>query len=120
LKEVPVTVVFVPTIVDLTMLDDDDNDDVDTLKVPIIDESNPDGKGSSLPEDPQPKETFVATSTTEKVTTQPELGSQPPKEEKTQEGEGGGESEDQSSEDTTSEKEENEKDKDQEQQLGGA
>jgi hypothetical protein len=37
------------------MLDDDDGVDVDTMKVPIIDDSNPYGKGSSLSEEPQPK-----------------------------------------------------------------
>jgi hypothetical protein len=57
------------------MLDDDENDDVDTLKSPIIDESNLDGKGSSLPEETQPKGTFVVTSTTKMVTRQLDSGS---------------------------------------------
>jgi hypothetical protein len=55
---------------------------------------------------------FEETSTTKKVTKQTKLGTQPPKEENSQEGEGGGESEDHISEYTSSEKEENEKDKD--------
>jgi hypothetical protein len=62
-------------IVYLTMLDDDDNDDVDTLKVQIIDESKTYGKGSPLSKVPQPKETLVEIKTTKNVTTQPKPGS---------------------------------------------
>jgi len=56
LKEVRAKGASGPQIVDLTMIDDDDKDDVDTSGVPIIDESNTYGKGGLLPEDPQPKE----------------------------------------------------------------
>jgi hypothetical protein len=60
LKEVSFTGIFSPKIVDLTILgdddyddddDDDDYDDVDIVKVPILDESNPD-RGSSLSVEP--------------------------------------------------------------------
>jgi hypothetical protein len=54
------------------MLDDDD-DDVDTVKVPILDESNP-NKGSSLSVEPQPKGTSLATNVVEKVLTLDEKG----------------------------------------------
>jgi hypothetical protein len=45
LKDVPITGIPSHTIVDLTMEDDDD--DMEMVKVPILDESNPD-QGSSL------------------------------------------------------------------------
>jgi hypothetical protein len=49
---VSITVVVVTIIVDLTMLDDDENYDVDTFKASVIYESNPYGKESSLLENP--------------------------------------------------------------------
>jgi hypothetical protein len=82
----------------LTMLDDEDDGDIYTLKVPIIYESNMYGKGILPSKESKPERMYVTKSTIEKVTTTPYQGSQPPaKEEKTQEGEGGGESEDQRS-----------------------
>jgi hypothetical protein len=97
-KEVLITRISAPTIVDLTMLDGDD--DVETMKVLILDESNP-YKGSSLSVEPQPKGMPLATNVVDKVIAPEEQGSQPSKEEKTQESEGGNKNEEQSSNYTT-------------------
>jgi hypothetical protein len=98
LKDVPAIGIPSHNIVDLTK--DDDDDDMETMKVPILDESNLD-QGSSLSVDPQPEGTPLDTNVVEKV---PTLGVEVPhplKEEKAQESDAGKESEEQSIDDTT-------------------
>jgi hypothetical protein len=86
LKVVTVTGISVPTIFDITMLDDDDYDDVDTVKVLILYESNLVTFSRT-----QTKGTSMETNEIEKVTTPEEHKSQTPKEENTQESDGGNE-----------------------------
>jgi hypothetical protein len=66
LKDAPIIGIYAPSIVDLRMLNDDDNEDMDMVKVPILDEYNLD-KGGSLSVRPLPEGTSLATNVVEKV-----------------------------------------------------
>jgi len=73
LTEVPGTIVLTPVIVDsITIYDDDDSDDMDTLGVPILNESTIEVKLIITLEIPQLEREVVAIDVVEKTVPAPE------------------------------------------------
>jgi hypothetical protein len=99
------TRILAPVIVDLITIYDDDSDDIDTSTVPIINEANTEIQDTQPPKEPQPMEVAMVPGTTENITTQSELGSQPSKEEEAQDEKNENESEESSPEEKTPERE---------------